>query len=41
MNPHEFPAGLDIGLHELRDEMIREWRAGPVPNDQHGDKPLT
>lgn len=30
MNPHEFPAGLDIGLHELRDQMIREWRAFPV-----------
>jgi nicotinate phosphoribosyltransferase len=26
MNPHEFPVGLDIGLHELRDAMIREAR---------------
>jgi nicotinate phosphoribosyltransferase len=26
MNPHEHPVGLDVGLHELRDEMIRELR---------------
>ncbi len=26
MNPHEYPVGLDIGLHELRDAMIREAR---------------
>ena len=26
LNPHEYPVGLDIGLHELRDAMIREAR---------------
>lgn len=26
MNPHEYPVGLDIGLHELRDAMIHEAR---------------
>ncbi|HEX3601432.1 MAG TPA: nicotinate phosphoribosyltransferase, partial [Lacipirellulaceae bacterium] len=26
MNPHEFPVGLDMGLQELRDEMIRRAR---------------
>lgn len=26
MNPHEHPVGLDIGLNELRDQMIREVR---------------
>lgn len=26
MNPHEYPVGLDIGLHERRDAMIREAR---------------
>lgn len=26
MNPHEYPVGLDIGLHEVRDHMIREIR---------------
>ncbi|HEX2474071.1 MAG TPA: nicotinate phosphoribosyltransferase, partial [Lacipirellulaceae bacterium] len=26
MNPHEYPVGLDVGLHERRDEMIREAR---------------
>jgi nicotinate phosphoribosyltransferase len=26
INPHEFPVGIDIGLHELRDRMIREAR---------------
>ncbi len=25
-NPHEYPVGLDIGLHELRDRMIHEAR---------------
>ncbi|MFN3148427.1 nicotinate phosphoribosyltransferase [Bremerella sp.] len=28
MNPHEYPVGLDIGLHELRDRMIHDIR-GP------------
>jgi len=37
MNPHEFPAGLDIGLHELRDQMVREWRASPISRDRHND----
>lgn len=27
LNPHEYPVGLDIGLHELRDRMIHEARA--------------
>ena len=27
MNPHEFPVGIDIGLHEVRDQMIRELRS--------------
>lgn len=26
-NPHEYPVGLEPGLHELRDRMIREARA--------------
>ncbi|GAA4421396.1 nicotinate phosphoribosyltransferase [Bremerella cremea] len=26
MNPHEYPVGLDIGLHELRDQMIHDIR---------------
>jgi nicotinate phosphoribosyltransferase len=26
MNPHEYPVGLDIGLHELRNAMIHELR---------------
>jgi len=32
MNPHEYPVGLDIGLHEVRDRMIHEMR-GPQWND--------
>ncbi len=26
LNPHEYPVGIDVGLHELRDQMIREAR---------------
>jgi nicotinate phosphoribosyltransferase len=26
MNPHEYPVGLDVGLHELRDRMVQEAR---------------
>ncbi|QDS99216.1 nicotinate phosphoribosyltransferase [Adhaeretor mobilis] len=26
MHPHEYPVGLDVGLHELRDEMILQAR---------------
>ena len=26
MNPHEYPVGLDVGLHELRERMIGEAR---------------
>ncbi len=26
VNPHEHPVGLDVGLHEIRDQMIREIR---------------
>lgn len=37
MNPHEYPVGLDIGLHELRDNMIHEarqsrWQAEEDPS---------
>ena len=28
LNPHEFPVGVDIGLHELRNQMIQQLR-GP------------
>ncbi|QDU56545.1 nicotinate phosphoribosyltransferase [Aeoliella mucimassa] len=28
MNPHEYPVGLEIGLHELREQMIRDRRWG-------------
>jgi len=26
MNPHAYPVGLDIGLYELRDEMVLQAR---------------
>ncbi|QDU90344.1 Nicotinate phosphoribosyltransferase pncB2 [Pirellulimonas nuda] len=26
LNPHEHPVGIDVGLHELRDQMVREMR---------------
>ncbi|MEZ6072050.1 MAG: nicotinate phosphoribosyltransferase [Pirellulales bacterium] len=26
LNPHEYPVGIDVGLHERRDQMIREMR---------------
>jgi nicotinate phosphoribosyltransferase len=26
MNPHEFPVGIDIGLHELRNQMVQQLR---------------
>lgn len=26
LNPHEYPVGIDVGLHDLRDRMIREAR---------------
>ncbi len=26
LNPHEYPVGIDIGLHEFRDKMIRDAR---------------
>lgn len=29
MNPHSYPVGLDIGLHELRSQMIRQLREQP------------
>ncbi|WDI41901.1 nicotinate phosphoribosyltransferase [Bremerella sp. P1] len=32
MNPHEYPVGLDIGLHDVRDRMIHEKR-GPQLGD--------
>jgi nicotinate phosphoribosyltransferase len=31
LNPHEFPVGLDLGLHDLRDGMIRELREQKLP----------
>ena len=27
MNPHEYPVGIDIGLHQMRDQMIRQMLA--------------
>lgn len=27
INPHEYPVGLDVGLHELRDEMITRTKS--------------
>jgi nicotinate phosphoribosyltransferase len=34
MNPHEFPVGIDIGLHELRNQMIQDLRGhSPVADD--------
>ncbi len=32
MNPHEYPVGLDIGLHELRDTMIHQARKRQLEN---------
>jgi nicotinate phosphoribosyltransferase len=26
LHPHEYPVGLDVGLHELRNEMIQQAR---------------
>jgi nicotinate phosphoribosyltransferase len=26
LNPHEYPVGIDVGLHERRDQMIRDVR---------------
>ena len=31
LNPHEYPVGLDIGLHEFRDKMIRDARQSLPP----------
>lgn len=31
LNPHEYPVGIDFGLHELRDKMIREARESISP----------
>lgn len=31
MNPHEFPVGIDIGLHELRNQMIQHLRGHSLP----------
>lgn len=30
MHPHEYPVGLDIGLYELRDQMIHQARSAPL-----------
>jgi len=30
LNPHEFPVGIDLGLYEMREQMIRQLR-GPSP----------
>jgi nicotinate phosphoribosyltransferase len=34
LNPHEYPVGLDVGLHELRDGMIRELRDKKVAQSE-------
>jgi nicotinate phosphoribosyltransferase len=26
LNPHQYPVGIDVGLHERRDQLIREMR---------------
>jgi nicotinate phosphoribosyltransferase len=31
LNPHEYPVGLDVRLHELRTQMIRAAREGTAP----------
>jgi nicotinate phosphoribosyltransferase len=28
LNPHEYPVGIDVGLHEFRDQMILSMRLG-------------
>ena len=33
LNPHEYPAGMDIGLYELRDQMIHAARQSTQPSD--------
>jgi nicotinate phosphoribosyltransferase len=30
LHPHEYPVGLDVGLHDLRNEMIRQSRHAPM-----------
>jgi nicotinate phosphoribosyltransferase len=30
LNPHEYPVGLDVGLYELRDGMVRSARQDPA-----------
>jgi nicotinate phosphoribosyltransferase len=27
LNPHEFPVGIDVGLHDAREKMIQQMRA--------------
>ena len=39
MNPHEYPVGIDIGLHELRDQMIRDLRQTPLLNQPSRQPP--
>jgi nicotinate phosphoribosyltransferase len=34
LNPHEYPVGLDLRLHELRDEMIRQARDQTTDDNQ-------
>lgn len=34
LNPHEYPVGLDIGLHELRDEMIQAARSAQLESTE-------
>jgi len=34
LNPHEYPVGLDIGLHERRDAMIHEARRTQLEQTQ-------
>ncbi len=33
LNPHEYPVGLDVGLHEARERMIRQERATEPATD--------
>jgi nicotinate phosphoribosyltransferase len=30
MNPHQFPVGLERGLHEMRARLVLEARGAPI-----------
>ncbi|MBN1853198.1 MAG: nicotinate phosphoribosyltransferase, partial [Pirellulales bacterium] len=38
MNPHEYPVGIDIGLHERREQMIFDTRQS-LPASRHASPP--